>query len=171
MKKLLVLLSVIILSCTQATKEEPEYKNVAPTVEIEGSEILSNGQEGSYEAVITDPDDTEFSIEWNMQGNTSRERTVYFSATPENDSDYLLTVTVSDGDAKAYNSMLITVNAPVWQPEKLHVYILSEAGEILQEYQTTADKYASLYRRAKLTVDIHNRDYPEEIWKLEAGGI
>ena len=62
--------------------------------------------------------------------------------------------------------------APVWQPEAGHVYILDAEDAIVTDYMATdAADYQWAVRAWGLTVDLHNCiDDPARPWYLVCGG-
>lgn len=197
----IILLTLLLLGCQQAitedtvrqivreeteeeqgTEEQPEEEtepeNVAPSVQIvEGDCTAANGSDKTLTVDITDPDNTEHTVIWYVDGaEFIRQRNCTFAAYPEMETEYTLSVTVSDGEAEDSDSVIVTVLAPPWQPEPLHVYVFPQGAEqsdetIVKQYTALDNSnYYTLLNAVKLNVEIHNRDYPDDPWVYVGGG-
>jgi len=64
------------------------------------------------------------------------------------------------------------VEEPAWQPEPWHIYILDAADAIQFDYEAaTLDDYRYMLQAVKLKVELHNRDYPLDLWHWVEGGV
>lgn len=194
MKKLIVLiLLAFLLSCEQPVIEDPEPQvsaqaeevpdetvpepqNIPPFVKIEQDNCsIANGSSICLQLTIIDLDNDEISIQWKVDGQPAgTAETLTFSASPETMTDYLISVTVSDGEAADSDGITVTVLEPPWYPEPLHFYVFRAGAEqcaenILQEYIADASTYDAYVSGLTMDIEIHNRDYPADPWLFVAG--
>jgi hypothetical protein len=84
---------------------------------------------------------------------------------------------VSDGEVEVTASCSVTVAARAWQPEPLHVYTfpadVTEFSEalIVEQWEFTKDTYDDMLRRVETTVEVHNRDNPDDQLQVVGGGL
>lgn len=175
---LILLILLALMACEQPTAtemEQAEAPNTAPTVKLFGGDtIIQNGQNQLISAEIDDPDtgDTH-SFRWfvdDILQSNEIESDFIFSRSPEIETVYAIQIIVTDGGASARAGAVITVLEPPWAPEPWHIYILDAADTILFDYETaTPTDYYYMLQAVKMTVEIHNRDFPDK-WHYVAGG-
>lgn len=60
-----------------------------------------------------------------------------------------------------------------WTPEPLHVYIFDSVDMMLFDYDSVAMSwsYGQLVGAVRTTIEIHNRDNPDDLWHSVEGGV
>lgn len=187
---ILILLVLFVLACQQPLGDPPEDTtdeteepadeelNVAPVVKInEGDQVLQNGTDAVFTPLIIDPDDDEHTVTWYVDDTEFiKQNNCCFSASPDIETAYTVSVTVSDGEAEDRDSVTVTVQKPVWKPESRYIYLYSESAEpdgtnYEKLYIAGPDTdYYWLYNAAKMKMESHNRDYPDDPWIIIGGG-
>lgn len=178
MKRLLILLIIpMLFACNPTTETDYETMiadlqaqldaqeaNEPPIVDISpDGQTVANGATATFTADVLDPDDVEFAYIWAVDGVVKSETdTLYFSASPEWQTDYTIALTVSDGGTLVSDSVTLTVLKPEWQPTRLHIYIFEVGVELSDETATkdytatSAEAYPDLLVAAKLKRDSLN---------------
>ena len=81
---------------------------------------------------------------------------------------------VQPEDAEIIETEVITepgIIVPVWTPEILHIYIFNSADVLVNEFiALDALNYNTLLNAVKLDIEIHNRDFPLDLWHYIGGG-
>ena len=152
--------------------------NTPPEVTLSAPTTVENGAAVTISPTVTDPDDTTHAFEWMLDGaHAGYGPEFVFSRSPQAETTYTVTVLVSDGEAEATASCSVTVAAPAWQPEPLHVYTFpAESVElsedlIVEQWEFTEDTYHDMLRRVEATVEVHNRDNPDNQLQVVGGGL
>ena len=161
-------------------ESDPEPENVAPVVSIDYSGgVIPNGQSVTLTASVDDPDSQYFGYFWNVDGVEAGENEeLIFSRSPEVETLYSISLTVSDGEGEGSDSITLTVLKKPWTPEVWHIYFLLnrvEASEaaICKEYVASSNSdYDRMWSASSTTLELWNRDHPDQqCYRLGGGTI
>jgi hypothetical protein len=158
---------------------EPE--NTPPEVTIQtGTTDLDYGESTTLTAKIEDPDDSIHYRHWFIDGEyVSNTPGLGFARRPDALTEYEVSITVTDGQAEASDSITLSVAGPGWQPATGCIYTAPaeiprddlEANDIREKWCVeTASEYHNMIGRVESTVEGHNMNHPNDQLQVVGGG-
>jgi hypothetical protein len=171
----------VLFSCEQPTDAEKEVieepENFIPIIELlPGSSMIDNGASVTFSVEIDDQDDFYHFYNWTVDGESCGDTESYtFSASPEFETPYIISVAVSDGKDIVSKSAVITVKDRPWQPVQLHIYFFAvgdypSAENIVRDI--TADDnsdYDFKMIAVNTSLELYNRDNDPDCYVLGGG--
>jgi len=174
------LLLIVLFSCDTPINlidETGIEDNFIPVVTInQDSQTIANGANLTLSVDIDDQDDFYHYYVWTVDGQIVSDEDEYiFSRTPEVDTDYLISVTITDGKGLATDSIIVTVLNPPWTPEPLHIYFFevgtqTEEDSWIQEYIAVDNtQYQSFLSSTAMALQTYNRDNDPDCYRVLGG--
>jgi len=159
--------------------EEVIQDNFIPIISInQESQTVDSGASITLTVDIDDQDDFYHYYVWTVDGQiVSDEEEYIFSETPEEETSYILAVTVTDGESLVADSIILTVRKPPWTPQPLNIYFFEIGAAVQPEniiMQYTAvdnNQYQSFVTSTAMNLQTYNRDNDPDCYRVFGGTL